>query len=517
MIKIAELEGQTIEGELSMFDRIIFKGHLNGLYARKDFTWFLRSQGVKLSEFGTYAERVTAELKAHMQQLCQAEQRPYLYLNSGKGPRGESKEELAQGYAAKDGITEGLICVLATLEMNNTFDTRGDAEQQKQKRVVTRPRKCLHFYVYYMDCEFGFMHVRVQSWLPLEMQVYINGREWLARQLDQAGIAYVKRENSFTQIDDLVQAQALCDKFAHRQWSRVLDAFALRLNPVLPRIQESINKGYYWVVNQCEVATDLLFADDTLLQALAPELMQQALALFAAQDAMRFLGRKLNGNFQGEIQSNLKQRQEGWRVKHWVKNNSLKLYNRPHVLRIETTINNSYEFNIQVQETDGSWRWQRLKKGVSHFWHFYQVGCQANQRYLDALRHLTLQGKDAIQILDALCQSHLVDGKRIAKFNPVSQDDSAIFIAVLNGAHLLSGFRNKDLTAQLYPTPASSPQEATRRCARISRLIAKLRGHGLVVKIERTNLYQVTQAGFAALSAALAFRNWHFPHAFCLP
>jgi hypothetical protein len=32
------------------------------------------------------------------------------------------------------------------------------------------------------------MHVRVPTWMPYTVQVYVNGREWLGQQLDREGI-----------------------------------------------------------------------------------------------------------------------------------------------------------------------------------------------------------------------------------------------------------------------------------------------------------------------------------------
>jgi hypothetical protein len=52
-------------------------------------------------------------------------------------------------------------------------------------------------------------------WIPYECQIYINGREWLARALDRAGIGYVRYDNSLLAIDDLHAAAELCDRFAH--------------------------------------------------------------------------------------------------------------------------------------------------------------------------------------------------------------------------------------------------------------------------------------------------------------
>src|SRR3989304_2236260 len=105
--------------------------------------------------------------------------------------------------------------------------------------VIRRRTKCLHYYFYYLDAELGFIHIRLQSWFPFQLQVYVNGRECLSRYLDQQGIAYERYDNTFTQIDDLAAAQAFCMKFAHFDWPPVLNALATRVNPILKVIQEA--------------------------------------------------------------------------------------------------------------------------------------------------------------------------------------------------------------------------------------------------------------------------------------
>lgn len=217
--------------------------------------------------------------------------------------------------------------MLSVLEPCSTFTVRGNRKQQKLE-VVRRRSKCLHFYFYFIDPEFGFMHVRLQSWFPFGIQVYINGREWLARQLDQRKIDYERYQNSFTSITNLSVAQELCDKFAHRSWPRLLNAFARQVNPFITIIRRAGFGGYYWVVDQCEYATDVMFADRTSLLAIFPDLIEHALLHTSSENVMRFLGRKLHGNFKGEVMSDLKKRPEGWRIKHRMKRNSIKMYDK---------------------------------------------------------------------------------------------------------------------------------------------------------------------------------------------
>lgn len=508
MEQFLSVHHDALDGTLSMDDRIIFKGHLTRLFMGNSFERFLTKQGVLLKDFSAYVAQTTDELKADVKGVAAQAGRPYIYLDHAMTKAtGQSKEELARSIAARDAITEGLICVLATVETCRSFGVRKNAATHKLEAGPER-RKCLHFYFYYFDAEFGFMHIRLQSWFPFTIQVYLNGREWLGRQLDQQGIAYERYENSFLHIADLSTAQALSEHFAHRDWPRVLDAFARRVNAKLAVVEQAGFGTYYWVIDQCEIATDVMFHDRASLLRVLPDLRTGAMLAFSCEDVLRFLGRKLHGNFQAEVISDLKKRPEGWRVKHFMAGNSLKMYDKFSVLRVETTLNNSREFKV-LKETGDQWRWMPMGKGVANMWRYYQVALQANHRYLNALASVALKG-EAVDELDDLCRSQTKDGKRYAKFNPVAAADCQLFAVVMAGEHLLNGFRNHDLATCLGTTANGSPPKAKAACARVSRLIAKLRGHRLVAKVPGSRLYRVTPRGSRLMSAALAFRRENF-------
>jgi hypothetical protein len=250
-----------------------------------------------------------------------------------------------------------------------------------------------------------------------------------------------------------------------------------------------------------------------------PELYGHALQAFSAVEVMRFLGRKLTGNFKGEIVTDQKRRPEGCRVRHRVKANWIKMYDKSSVLRIETTINKPRDFRILrvLKDKRGrkKRRWMAMGKGVANLWRYIQIGTQANARYLDALGSVHFKG-EAITELDRLCRSRTKRGRRFARFNPVTASDSALFRAVLDGQHVVNGFRNRDLRARLQPKASRSPDQTRRECARVSRLIAKLRGHGLVAKVHKSRLYRVTPRGYRLMAAALHYRTTSFPEAFAI-
>jgi hypothetical protein len=336
----------------------------------------------------------------------------------------------------------------------------------------------------------------------------------LARQLDAAGVGYLRADNALLRIDDLEQAWALCDRFAHRAWPRFLNALAHRVNPLARIIETAGFGGYYWVIDQAEVATDVMFRDRPSLAGVMPDLLRHATLNLSSTDVLHFLGRKLHPALAAEVMTDAKRRPHGWRVKHRLARNWIKVYDKVSVLRIETTINNPREFKVLRAFTDQhgrrSRRWCPMNKGVANMWRYFQVGIGANRRYLDALAAAPLNGK-GVAALDALCRSRTRNGRHHARFNPLSTDDLALFRGVLCGAHNIVGFRNHDLTARLYPRPPSDEREARRRCARTCRLIAKMRGHGLIAKVPGARLYRITPHGQRILTSVLAIHDQQFP------
>jgi hypothetical protein len=174
---------------------------------------YLGCCGVLLKEFGSFAEGLTTRVKELAYQGARKAGRPICYLRGG----GESKEELARELAQRDKINSGLIALFTALEPCLSYAIRGERYAKKIK-LVLEMRKCLHLYHYYMHPSFGLMHVRVQSWFPFTVDICLNGREWLARQLDQLSIPYQQRDNCFMRVTDPLRAQLLLDQQLSTNW-----------------------------------------------------------------------------------------------------------------------------------------------------------------------------------------------------------------------------------------------------------------------------------------------------------
>jgi hypothetical protein len=178
-----------------------------------------------------------------------------------------------------------------------------------------------------MDREFGLVHVQIQTWFPLRMQVFVNGHDWLARKLDTAGVTYTQRDHVFVWIEDIERAQRFSDRMSGLDWPSILNRFARRVNPLMGSLIGRMQ--YYWVIAQCESSTDVMFKSVSCLKEHYPTLISHSTLCFGAKEVMGFLEKKLNGHFRGEQLSDLtdrcKRRLPGVRIKHRVTTNWIKM------------------------------------------------------------------------------------------------------------------------------------------------------------------------------------------------
>lgn len=498
----------SIDHVLSCFDRVLFKGTLRSISHLKGIEAFLNANSILLKDFAEFVSQQSDLIKQHASQYALYHKRPFKYLNSSSA----SKEEIARDIMQQDGITKGLICVLSCVEPCMSYAIRKEKLTRKLK-LIPAERKCLHFYFYFIDQEFGFMHVRLQSWFPCPLQICINGHEWLARKMDKADINYERCDNCFLHIDDPQKAQEMADAMTNRNWHKLLDIFGQRFNPLLWNTSSLNLHGYYWSIRQGEYATDISFKDASSLAAIYPRLTRYAIENFSSEDVMRFLDRRSNSRFSGEVVSLINRKIEGVRVKHGVEENSIKMYDKHGcVLRIETTINNPRRFKVYRQTVRKGKRvnaWIPMRKSVADIYRRVQISRAANIRYLEALSIIGDE-QPSHHLLDSVSNPISRNGHHYRALRPIAPQETKFFQAILHGEFLIRGFRNAQLRKLLYPT-VKTKEDQRRTMTRITRLILLLRAHGLLRKIPRTRLYQVTAKGHRVMSTSLIFRQTNIP------
>ena len=490
---------ENVTGTLSGWDRVVFRGTLRTLCFVDGMLGYLSRVGVLLKDFGEHAQAMTGRLIEASIAAAKEAGRPIEYLPSPK----TRKDEYARNIALDDDIQDGLICVLTCVEPCKTYEIYRNRDK-KILELKPRMRKCKFLDHYWIDPRFGFMSARIQTWFPFSTQVCINGREWLSRRMDETGVQYERYENGFPWIEDFAKAQTIMDRMQKINWPRMLNAVARRLNPAHGRMFRGLGMSYYWSAFQTEWATDTAFTSSDALAKIYPQLVRGAIATFGSRDVLRFLGKRPDRRYQGEVVSDYKDRPEGVRVKHQAFGNSVKIYDKGgSLLRIETTINNPGAFQSyrsSESDPDGPKSWRPMRKGVADMHRRAEVSGQSNDRYANALASLDTSTPIG-QLAAKVCRPVRKNGTRYRALRPWSDQDRKLLESISDGKLAVAGFCNRDLARQLYPPADDDPAERRRIASKVSYRLRILRAHGLIRKSPNRRRYHVTTKGREIITA----------------
>lgn len=491
-----------ITGVLSGFDRLVFRGRLLPLCHEGGIRSFLASQDVLLKHFGSFVETVTAMLRDTASKLADRLKLPVRYLGSS----GVSKEDVAHAFLSERPLASGPICLLSAVEPCWSWQVRRSKEHAHPQLLVRRFTKCLHHYHYFVDPELGFGHVRIQTWMPYTVQICINGREWLGRQLERSRLRYSRAGNCFPSIASPDRAQEIFDRMLGLPWPRLLRGLVERANPALTSVADAVHSDFYWVVHQAEWATDVMFADPPTLARCYPALALHAITDFRCTDVLRFLSKKPSPSYRGEVTTDYKHRIEGIRVKHSAKHNSVKMYDKAgRLLRVETTINRPCEFKVRRRaqgRRESERRMRPIRKGIADIRPLARAAQRSNSAYLDALS-VVRDSRTVGEIVLPVTVPASIGGRRIRGLRPWADPDLSLLQAVGRGEFLVNGFRNRQVLAELFPGK-HEPAERKRIAAKVTRLLRLLRAHRAIEKVKGTHRYRVTLSGRRLIAAVVA-------------
>jgi hypothetical protein len=498
---------KLIVAVLSCFDRVIFKGYLpltNGPALEGFVDHVLR---IRRCDFMAFAEEQSESLVEHAKQMARDAGAEYVYLQGA-----HRKDKLVDQILRQRPISEGLICVLCCMECCPSFRL---ASGKDRPRLVNARRQQRVLYFYFLDPALGLIHIRLTTWFPFTVQVYVNGHSWLAQQMLEKRLGFTQQDNAFTALDDPQAAQRLADSFVDQDWRKILHRLVRQVNPLM---RQAWFRGlsYYWVVDQAEFSTDLIFTGREALAGLYPRLLDHAVVNFSAKDILTFLGRRFHPRFDGEVLTHCqKGRRPGARIKHRMKNNWLKIYDKfGMVLRVETVINDPREFRVRRSRVRAGRRemvWCPMNKGVINLYRYRELSLAANDRYLEALSVVD-DPAPAYRQVEELTEPVVVSGRSHAGFNPATGSDVKLFAAVLDGNNLVRGFQNAAIREAIYE-PTEDAGERRRQSQSVGRMLKRLHVRGLIAKVPHSRRWHVSQKGHRVLGAVVRLYHYGIPAA----
>lgn len=375
--------------------------------------------------------------------------------------------------------------------------------------VTSRPTKCKHYYFYYNDDEFGWMYLKIQTWFPYNVQIYINGREYLSKIFDKENMKYEMYNNSFSYINDFDNAQKLADGILNKKISDSFDSLVSRINNHLSNIESIFHHSYYWCIDQCEFATDINFKSRQDLSLFYKTLVETTYFTFSSEDIYSFFGRnisKIHNFTKGEIVSDLRHRYQGYRIKFKINNNQIKMYDKGNNLRIEVTINNPKDFKIlkmkennKTGEITETKEWVPMGKSIANLYRYVEISKSITKRYMEALPEINTD-EVPISEIEKISSPITVNNKKYTGFNILSKDTLKLLSIISSGEYLINGFSNKNIRNRFFEF------EITRKeINKLTRLLAKLKAHGIIKKVARKNKYYLTTNGRKIINSILIY------------
>jgi hypothetical protein len=492
MSLITERYAPQIAGVLCCFDRIIIQGTLPGLCHADGMTGYLYANKIRIFDYPRFAEPYRDELRENAEKLAAEAGIKIENVRSHK----TRKEQLIRDILKQRGDQPGLVAILSAMESCPTYKPWYDKETGHAYLKPDQTR-CLHYYFYFIDEDLGLCYVRVPTYCPFRLQIYFNGHGWLAAQLHKKRIKFTLMDNAFTTINDWEKAQHLADQLNGRAVHKYLNRFARRFCPVIRHFRLE----YHWSLMQTEYATDIVFLRQSELKDIYGTLTRTAIHTVKPDNIATFLGRKLNGHYQDEMGNDFHIRIEGTRIKHNMGPASIKMYDKfSLILRIETTANDVSFFKHyrEVEHRDGTrvMKWAPMKKGIYSLGALREALAAANRRYLEFISAID-DSSSGIRFLNKVSRTVFDNDHAYRGFNFFDDEDQALFETIARGEFNIRGFQNKHLRDHLQGKTG----------AQISRILKRLRLHGLVKKISGTYRYYLTKLGRLVLTAGFKLKQ----------
>lgn len=504
-MNIIEQNQEKINGIFSTFDRMIINGYILPLQNPRLFQFYLIQNNIKFVDFKEFAENQTSSLCNHIDNYIKENNITLQYLKSGK----EDKQLLVKEALEKSNDKVGLIAAFSAVELCRTSTIQANHETKKLEPTI-KSTKCKHYYLYYNDEQFGLMFLKIQTWFPYNVQIYINGREYCSKLFDKNNIKYEMFNNSFSYIEDFDKAQKLADNILNKKLSDSFDCIINKINNLLPNIKEKLNHSYYWCIDQCEFATDINFKNREDLNLFYKKLVEASFFTFSSEDIYSFFGRnisRIHTFTKGEIVSDLRHREQGYRIKFKINNNQIKMYDKGNNLRIEVTINNPKDFKVMKekekiidhQEIVKEKVWVPMGKSISNLYRYVEISKSITKRYIEALPDIDLDTVPLKEIQNISTKKE-VNGRNHSGFNILNKDTLKLFQIISNGKYLINGFTNKKIRKELF-ADSETPQNINRT----TRLLSKLKAHGIIKKVAGKNKYYLTTNGRKITNSVLLY------------
>ncbi len=485
MNRLSQLFSDDIVFSYGCLDRVVIRGYYPALQREENIVHFFRDVvGVPVVDSQALASRTT-RYRQWVEEYVRDHQ-----IERLAAPKGVKNEDFVVPYYERLGRHEGIACILTSMEQGTTFvsyEPRFPTENESY-RILKRCRKLFqHLYFYVFDPVMGPMSVRVSTYLPFSIQVWLNGHSFVAEQLTRQGVGFKKVDNAILAVDNVDALRTAAAALTPELIRERCDYWANRL---APQFNEDERDGanldhYHYSVAQVEYAYDTIFRDHVPLEAMFRRLAELGALLGGADRTMTTFGRRIDRRYQGKLMTVLEAANQGHPVlRAYYHTSYAKLYGKPDeaflilCLRAEACINDPYHLGV--------------RRGLEHLPTLIEKMAGTTGRYLDLHADLLDSAVDAGH-LARLAQPTIRGQRRIPGLRLHDDRVLRLLEVLLQPGGLIADWTTADLHAHVLARFRLTDQEY--RLSQLRYDLWKLRAKGLVERVGTTRRYRLTDTG----------------------
>jgi hypothetical protein len=473
---VAEILDQHVTYELEAIDRMYLNAYVPSLQSGGGVVYFMKTHlGARVPSTMMVAPLSERFVQA-IERFVETEG-----LDLVTFKKGQRKDDVAHEYLASFTGDEGVLFVGKAQEKASVFRTekrrRPDGSTYPWIYRSTTPVN--HYYVYVLDRDFGPLFIKFCSYFPYAVKVCLNGHEWLKRQLTQRGIAYEPLDNGIRSTEDAARVQRIANTLDAAKIDAVFRKWLRRLPHPFAAAHRAAGYRYQLSILQAEFALTQVLDRPRTGRGLFEEIMRENLDLGRPDHMQLIFNRRVSRHTPGQFRTRILTDGVVPSLHVDYKKSRVKQYHKDgQALRTETTINNTYDFEIG--------------RALRNLPALREIGFAANRRLLrvEYLSHDCLVGDDS---LDALTQPIVVDSQRAAALRVGDRRVLALMQTLCLFALSPTGIRHRDIRSHV--AQLLGPTSDRYGGSQMTYDLRRLRLHGLIERIPQTHRYRLTDRG----------------------
>lgn len=170
MTLLTERYATQIAGVLSRYDRIVITGTLPGICFAEGMATYLRLHGIRLFDYPRFVEPLRNEVRQNAERIARENGLEIKFIRSVHAFR---KEARIRAILEQRGNQPGLVHIFSAVEPSPAFTPWHD-KPSGMTTLRCKDGKCLHYYFYFIGPEFGLCYLRVPTWAPFRLQLYLR-------------------------------------------------------------------------------------------------------------------------------------------------------------------------------------------------------------------------------------------------------------------------------------------------------------------------------------------------------